>query len=231
MTARMVTPALILVITVVAFALGGAAPFGRLTLNLGLPRLAVPLLPTPDWRGYALFRAGDYEAAAQSFIEAGAESSYNRGNAQAHAGEYAAAMEAYDIALAQNPDDAEALANFELIKSFYAGVELDPGAFLPTEEKDGDVTDEAETGQGQGRAQGTGSEATNFGTNPNIPLILSNEQQQVSRVFDAQFVEATDRWLATLEDEPGRYLAARIIEERKTRISAGTAVPEGEDPW
>jgi Ca-activated chloride channel homolog len=231
MTARFATPVLILGLLLVAYSLGGTAPFGRLALSLGLPGLAVPMLETPEWRGYALYRSGDFEASAKAFTDAGAESSYNLGNAQAKAGEYAAAMEAYDIALAQNPDDAEARANFELVKSFYAGTELDPGSFLPTEEKDSDVTAKAETGQGQARAQGTGSQANNFGTNPAIPLILSDEQQQVSRVFDAQFVEATDRWLATLEDEPGLYLAARIAEEHKARVSAGTAMPEAESPW
>lgn len=228
---RATTPALIAGLAGLALLMGGTAPFGRLALELGMPKLAVPLLDTPEWKGTALYRAGDYDAAVEAFTEAGAEFSYNFGNAHAMAGNYANAMESWDIAIAQNPDDTQAIDNFELVKSFYAGVEFELNGPLITEEKDTDITAEAEVGQGQGRAQGTGSDATNTSTNLGIPLILSNEQQGVSRVFDAQFVAANDRWLATLEDEPGLYLAARIAEEHKARKAAGTAQPEAESPW
>ena len=228
---RTLTPALIALFASLALLLGGTAPFGRLALELDLPKLAVPLLDDPYWKGIALYRAENFDGAADAFAEVGAEASFNSGNALAMAGKYAEAMEAYDIALAQNPDDADALANFDLIKSFYAGVQIDLLGPLITEEKTHYVEDEANVGQGQARAQGTGADATNTGTNLGIPMVLSNEQQQVSRVFDAQFVEANERWLATLEDEPGRYLAARIIEERKARMMAGTGMPQEGSAW
>jgi Ca-activated chloride channel family protein len=52
----------------------------------------------------------------------------------------------------------------------------------------------------------------------------------VPHLFDAQYMAANDRWLATLEDQPGAYLRARLALEQKARIKAGTALPDPEDP-
>ena len=50
------------VLLLVAFAglAGGSAPFGRVALSFGLPKLAAPLLRDPLWRGVAHYRAGAF---------------------------------------------------------------------------------------------------------------------------------------------------------------------------
>ena len=93
------------------------------------------LWQTPDQRGDAELRAGDAAAAARTFtdprrkahaqVKAGddrgaaetyaglddADAHYNRGNALARAGDLRQALQAYDAALARNPQDRDAQRN------------------------------------------------------------------------------------------------------------------------
>ncbi len=93
------------------------------------------LWQTPDQRGEAELRAGDAAAAARTFTDprrkahaqskagddrgaaetyAGlddADAHYNRGNALARAGDLRQALQAYDAALARNPQDRDAQRN------------------------------------------------------------------------------------------------------------------------
>lgn len=220
----------VVVIGMVAFAvaivLGGAAPFGRLALSVGLPNLAAMLFDDPDWRGIALYRADRMDEAAAAFREARAF--YNLGNAEAHRGRHAAALEAYDLSIAGGDDDAR--ANFDLISAFYAGLGIDPAALgLFPERKDGPEMDSF-VGQGDGRAAGTGDEVTNANTMLGLAELDSRGRLGVRRIFDDAFMVANDRWLAQLSDVPGEFLAARIAHERKRRAALGLAPPDPEDP-
>lgn len=66
----------------------------------------------PAWKGAAYYRAGQYQQAAEALAGLeDADAQYNRGNALAQAGQYAQAIAAYDAALKQNPQHADARAN------------------------------------------------------------------------------------------------------------------------
>lgn len=66
----------------------------------------------PDWRGAALYRAGNFEVAASYLAGVtGPRASYNRGNALVFLGHYEQAVEAYDQALALRPDWVAASEN------------------------------------------------------------------------------------------------------------------------
>lgn len=95
----------------VAALLGGGAPLSRVLLAMGMPKLAAPLFTDAEWQGVALYRAGEFDAAARAFSEA--RSFYNLGNAEAHRGQYAAALEAFDLADARRDPDAR--ANFDVV--------------------------------------------------------------------------------------------------------------------
>lgn len=71
----------------------------------------------PQWRAAARYRAGDYQSAL-SDLEAGrgAEVNYNRGNALARLGRYEEALAAYQQALKERPDDADAAHNKRLVE-------------------------------------------------------------------------------------------------------------------
>lgn len=71
----------------------------------------------PGWRAAARYRAGDYEAAAESLKGlSDATSLYNRGNALAKSGQLEQALKAYDQALAERPDDEDAHFNRDLVE-------------------------------------------------------------------------------------------------------------------
>ena len=205
----------------------GAAPLGRVLLAAGMPGAALPLLDDPADRGEALFRAGAFHDAAAAFQAAGDD--YNHGLAAAWSGDYATALVAWDRYLALNPGDAEARANHALVTGLLAGTEFEPVGELKTEEKTGPelLTD---PGQGGARAAGSGDDANNAQTGFWMPELNTDGIRSVRQTFDAQFVAANARWLATLEDQPGRYLRARLKAEQKERVENGTARPEPEDP-
>ena len=86
-------------------------------LQSGDAATAQTLFKDPQWRGSAAYKAGDYESAISDYLDyEDADSHYNRGNALAHSGDLDAAIEAYDQALALNPDMEDAGANKMLLE-------------------------------------------------------------------------------------------------------------------
>lgn len=89
----------------------------RQALDAGDAKAAANQFRDPQWRGTALYRSGDYAAAAQALqgID-NSDAQYNRGNALARAGNLQEALDAYDAALKQTPQSDDAKANRELVK-------------------------------------------------------------------------------------------------------------------
>jgi len=212
-----------------AVGLGGLAPFGRIALALGAPSLAGQLFINGDWKGIARYRSTRFEEAATLFGES-AHGDFNAGVALARSGKFAAALEAFDRARAAFPEDDKAGANFDLIASIYAGLEVDPDAFVHWSSRKEGPQKEAPVGLGTGRAASTGDETTNSGANMGLPELVSERERSVRKVFDDRFMLANDRWLQTLADVPGEYLATRIFEEHKRRKALGIAQADAEEP-
>jgi Ca-activated chloride channel family protein len=69
-----------------------------------------------DWKSAALYRAGDYAKAAQSYASVnGQDQVYNLGNALAKSGNLEGALKAYDDYLNRHPDSEDAKFNRDLI--------------------------------------------------------------------------------------------------------------------
>ena len=211
---------------VLAVALGGAAPFGRVLMSAGAPGWAAFLFDTPAWQGAALYRAGEYDQAALRFEAA--QDWYNLGNAQAHAGRHAAALEAFDLARAGGHPDAS--ANFDVVAAYYAGLGIDPEALALFGKREEGAQADSFVARGNARAAGTGSEVTNTNTMLGLAQLDSRGRLGVRRVFDDTFMRADQRWLEHLADVPGDYLAARIALEHKRRVKSGLTPPDPEDP-
>lgn len=204
----------------------GTDPFGRVLVRLGLPETGAHLIADPGLKGQALFKAQRYADAQDAFATAG--DGYNRGLAAAWAGDYATALIAWEGVLAETPNDREARANHTLITALIAGVAFD--AVARPEDRTGGVEASAPEGQGKARAASTGDDATDPKTAFWMPEVTSEGLRRVPKIFDAQYIAANERWLATLEDQPGAYLRARLSAEQKARNAAGTALPTPEDP-
>jgi Ca-activated chloride channel family protein len=89
---------------------------GEQLLRQGDAAAAARTFSNPQRKAYAELQAGDYAAAARDFAAFDdSDAHYNRGNALAHAGDLAAALKAYDAALARNPENRDARHNRDLV--------------------------------------------------------------------------------------------------------------------
>lgn len=78
---------------------------------------AAKLFTSPQRQGTALFRTGEFNAAADAFARvSSAQGHFNRGNALVMTGKYADAVMAYERALQLNPDWPEATHNLEIAR-------------------------------------------------------------------------------------------------------------------
>ncbi len=90
-------------------------------LAKGDAKQAQSVAHSPQWRGSAAYRAGDYAAAADDYAKThGADGDYNKGNALAKLGRYEDAIKAYDEALKAAPGMADAQANRKAVEDFLA---------------------------------------------------------------------------------------------------------------
>lgn len=90
---------------------------GRLLMSGNRPADAAKAFRDPLWRGVALFRAGEFKDAAQSFAARDtAEGAFDQGNALVMLGQYDDAMKRYDRALALRPAWQAALTNREIAR-------------------------------------------------------------------------------------------------------------------
>lgn len=136
------------------------------------PEAAAEHFNDPAWRGSALYRAGDYEAAADAFARAqGADADYNRGNALARSGELEAAIEAYDAALEAEPGHEDARANKALVESLLEQQEQqqqegDGQDGEPQEQpgQEGEQGDSQDPSQQPGSQQDSGQDAESNGS-------------------------------------------------------------------
>jgi len=91
-------------------------------------------------------------------------------------------------------------------------------------------TIEAEVGLGSARAASTGTQSNNRTSSVDMPTLMGRGREGVRQVFDDHFYEANRKWLKSLPDLPGEYLAARIKHEHKARLANGTGQPKSAEP-
>jgi Ca-activated chloride channel family protein len=83
------------------------------------PERAAELFESPEWRGAAQYRAGQFEQSAASLAAVdSAEGHYNRGNALAKAGQLPAAIGEYERALALDEAHEDARYNRDLLQQY-----------------------------------------------------------------------------------------------------------------
>ncbi|WP_405228381.1 VWA domain-containing protein [Lentisalinibacter sediminis] len=109
---------------------------------------AAELFEDPAWEASARYRAGDYAASAEAFAGLDTvDAAYNRGNALARQGEFEAAIQAYEQALAAEPDHEDARYNRDLLRQLQQQQQQQPGG--EGESGDGQDGQQSEDGQQQ----------------------------------------------------------------------------------
>lgn len=90
---------------------------GRRAMEAQNYEQAAELFEDPAWKSSAQYRAGNYQGALEALEGLNdIENHYNRGNSLARLGRYPEALAAYDKALAEAPDHADAQFNKELVE-------------------------------------------------------------------------------------------------------------------
>ncbi|WP_105103988.1 VWA domain-containing protein [Microbulbifer pacificus] len=88
---------------------------GRELLQQGDAAGAAKVFENSQWRGTAQYRAGEYDAAAKNFAQSpDPQGLYNLGNSLTQQGRFDDAIKAFDQALAQNPEFADAAHNRDI---------------------------------------------------------------------------------------------------------------------
>jgi Ca-activated chloride channel family protein len=91
---------------------------GQAAFEAGDFATASKIFKNPDWQRAAAYRAGEYAKAASDALPTDSpQDHYNRANALALSGDLAGALEAYDTALASDPNHKDAQYNRDIIKN------------------------------------------------------------------------------------------------------------------
>ncbi|MBX2854091.1 MAG: hypothetical protein KTR21_03835 [Rhodobacteraceae bacterium] len=210
-----------------AFALGGSDTFARAALWAGAPQLAERLAASPMLRGLSLYQRGRYNDAEEAFRQAGAPAAFNRGAALARAGRYRESIAVYRAVILRDPGDEQARFNLDVVLALY---EAPVGSPLPGDKVGGDGS--APVGSTPSLTQvaggGRGESGGNVVARADRQTALS--RRHVRRGHDGRRIVANERWLATLQDQPGLYLKANIAAEHARRVERGLAMPPAEAP-
>jgi Ca-activated chloride channel family protein len=179
---------------------------GRVLMARQRPADAAEAFRDPLWRGVALFRAGDFEGAAQSFGGADkAESAYDRGNAFVMLGRYEDAVKSYDRALALRPGWPDASANRDIARI-----------------------------RGE-RKKATGGETDNTESAPDQIVFDKDKKGGENTVVKGDAPSMSDEavralWLKRVQTRPADFLKVKFAYQLQSAAPAGTAPPPQAKP-
>lgn len=205
-------------------------------LRDGEPAVAAALFDDggdEPWRAAALYRSGEYAAAAEHYRSGDATADlYNLGNALAQQQAYADAIEAYDAVLSQDPDHEDARFNKALVEELLERQQQaendqqarqDQGQENPedsTANPEGGSDDSGEANEQQGeeqqpsetaQSQEQQSEARSEDGEPSEELTASRDEKQ----------DALEQWLRRVPDDPGGLLRRKFQYETNQRLRRG----------
>jgi Ca-activated chloride channel homolog len=213
-------------------------------LELGDAERAAWLFRRPDWRGVALFRNGDFDAAEHAF--AGDDSPrghYNRGNALAFQGRFDDAISAYDHALSLDPDHEDAAFNRDLLKTLLDEQQAGAGDDGPPEfGADGDA-ERAPDGLSSDAMPGMAAPDDETGDgDPGVDEALAAMLAEIDRTrqdrmdadseqFQREEEQALQQWLRRVPDDPGGLLRRKFQQETNRRLREGELQRRQEPQW
>ena len=205
----------------------------------------------PAWRGSALYRRGDYQAAVQAFGKVqGADGHYNRGNALAKMGQYEEAIAAYDAALQRQASHADALYNRMLVVSLLRQQQRQ--ASQQFQDDAGESGQSRQNPQMDNNTQTSGSNSevdTEQNQDQNVKQLqtFADRQTPLSQLeLDAMNAEleqlqqlqkqgqgqgqSLQEWLQQIEDDPGALLRRKFAYKYRNRRNNRATVRES-DAW
>ena len=212
---------------------------GQRLLEEQRPAEAAEHFKDPQWRGLALYQAGDYAAAAEQFAQGdSAAALYNKGNALARSNELEAALEAYNRALQLDPGLSAAETNKALIEEMLRQRQQQQQSGQQSSGADDDSNEQpapgepsssaAEPQQSDSQAQQE-TEQTETGLSkdqstvdqPHTSTEASAQSEQSAENADqplnGEQQQALEQWLRQIPDDPGELLRRKFRYEQLLR--------------
>ncbi|MFK7702441.1 vWA domain-containing protein [Pseudomonas caspiana] len=217
---------------------------GQRLLEQQRPAQAAQHFENPQWKGIALYQAGDYASAAQRFAEGNsAADHYNRGNALARNGDLEAALDAYEQALESQPDLQAALQNKALVEEALEqkkAAEPDDADQAQTRDDDNDgenPQNQAAASQRSEDQQATepteansadvepspGESSAQTKSNPQSGSPMDDEEttrppiRPADGTINGERRQALEQWLRQIPDDPGELLRRKFWYEQQQR--------------
>ena len=218
---------------------------GQRLLEAQRPKEAAERFSDPQWRGLALYEAGDYAAAAEQFaLSDSAASLYNRGNALARSNELEAAVDAYERALEIDPQLPQAEKNKALVQELLRQREQqqtqqqdqpdeqnrdDSDEQQQPEQSAAPTPDERQQSQGQPGTPDDQQQPSEASTPPAQPSEQGESGQppesppadtgpaKTDTPLDSERRQALEQWLRQIPDDPGELLRRKFWYEQQQR--------------
>lgn len=168
---------------------------GRLAFDDKKYAAAGELFEEPVWQGYAKYKAGQYEEAAEIFSRLdSAEAAFAEGMSRIRFREYRPAIAAFETALTRRPDYPEAQANLEIAKAILTYVE--------------DAREQSDTGE----ERGLGAD----------DVVFDNEDARgTTTMVEAPKEDSgpltAEQWMSSIDTDMTDFLRSRFVLENETR--------------
>lgn len=207
-------------------------------LERGEPEPAVTLIGPDDagqdWRAAALYRSGEFAAAADAYRrQADTRALYNLGNALAQQQAFDAAIAAYDEVLTRQPGHEDAAFNKALVERLRDQEEASEQNQSPQDPSDGEPPPDQPPPQGEGDAQQSdeGADADQQPQEQNADQESEQQgepQESEPESSDEQLAasrdekrDALEQWLRRVPDDPGGLLRRKFQYETNQRLRRG----------
>ncbi len=184
---------------------------------------AVVLAQDPAIAGEALFRSGEFAAAGQSWsLLDQADSHYNRGNSMAQAGEFEAALAAYDTALQHNPEMEDAIFNRALVEQMQQQKEQQEQEGQEGESSEEQSDQDSEEGE-QGEQQSSENQQDGEQSDAESDEQQEGEEQgepsetEMAQNWSEEDEQAMEQWLRRIPDDPGGLLRRKFRNQHQRR--------------
>lgn len=195
-------------------------------LQEGQADAARRLAQDPELAGAAAYREQDWDAALSAWADrSGARPAYNRGNALARAGRYAEAIEAYEAALAEQPDHEDAAANLQAVRDW---LESQPQASQGGEGESEPQEGDSEPGQSEPGEAGEPGEGQADGSRPDASQAQEpQEGEDPGNRQDGEAESPPDAAETSAEDQAAAEQALREALEQALQAQRDAADADG----
>jgi Ca-activated chloride channel family protein len=214
---------------------------GMRLLESERPTEAAEQFENHQWQGFARYQAGDFAGAAEQFSKGDtAADHYNRGNALARNQELEAAIEAYDQALALDPELEAARRNKTTVENILRQQQAQqnetsadqPAQDAPpdagqteqipsTQGSAGSSPEAAETAEQDDASGGASQDANPAPDKTPIDATQSDPDATLAQAQDASVDpeqdQAMNQWLRKIPDNPGELLRRKFLYEQRKR--------------